>query len=52
MTDAEVMAEIEGNVQTNRNRAGKNTSAIVVKGVHDVAVRFPNAAALCREMRL
>lgn len=40
MTDAEVMAEIEGNVQTNRNRAGKNTSAIVVKGVHDVAVRF------------
>lgn len=40
MTDAEVMAEIEGNVQTNRNRSGKNTSAIVVKGVHDVAVRF------------
>lgn len=40
MTDAEVMAEIEENVQTNRKRPGKNTSAIVVKGVHDVAVRF------------
>ena len=40
MTDAEVMAEIEGNVQTGRNRSGKNTSAIMVKGVHDVAVRF------------
>ncbi len=40
MTDAEVMAEIEGNVQTNRNRPRKSTSAIMVKGVHDVAVRF------------
>ncbi len=40
MTDAEVMAEIEENAQVNRRRPGKNTSAIVVKGVHDVAVRF------------
>ncbi len=40
MTDAEVMAEIEESAQVNRRRPGKNTSAIMVKGVHDVAVRF------------
>lgn len=40
MTDAEVMAEIEDNIQINRNRPGKSNSAIVVKGIHDVAVRF------------
>ncbi len=40
MTDAEVMAEIEESAQVNRRRTGKNTSAIMVKGVHDVAVRF------------
>ena len=40
MTDAEVMAELEENAQINRNHEGKNTSAIVVKGIHDLAVRF------------
>ena len=40
MTDAEVMAEIEDNIQINRSRPGKGQSAIVVKGIHDVAVRF------------
>ena len=40
MTDAEVMAEIEDNIQINRGRPGRTQSAIVVKGIHDVAVRF------------
>ncbi len=40
MTDAEVMAEIEESVRINRAKPGKSSSAIVVKGVHDVAVRF------------
>ncbi len=40
MTDAEVMAEIEDSVQINRDRPGKSASGIVVKGIHDVAVRF------------
>ena len=40
MTDAEVMAEIEDNIQINRTRPGRAQSAIVVKGIHDVAVRF------------
>ncbi|MBO5472849.1 MAG: bifunctional (p)ppGpp synthetase/guanosine-3',5'-bis(diphosphate) 3'-pyrophosphohydrolase [Lachnospiraceae bacterium] len=38
MSDAEIMAEIEGNAY-NRARE-KNSSGIVVKGIHDVAVRF------------
>ena len=40
MTDAEVMAEVEENAQQNRNRPQKSTNGIVVKGIHDVAVRF------------
>lgn len=40
MTDAEVLAEIEESVRINRPKQGKSTSAIVVKGIHDVAVRF------------
>ncbi len=40
MTDAEVMAEIEESVRVNRIKPGKSSSAIVVKGIHDVAVRF------------
>ena len=40
MTDAEVMAEVEENAQQNRDRAPKSTNGIVVKGIHDVAVRF------------
>ena len=40
MTDAEVLAEIEGNAQITRNRTQRGTNGIVVKGIHDVAVRF------------
>ena len=40
MTDAEIMAEIEGNTQVNRGRDKKGTSGIIVKGIDDVAVRF------------
>ncbi len=40
MTDAEVMAEVEENAQQNRDRGPKSTNGIVVKGIHDVAVRF------------
>lgn len=40
MTDAEVMAEVENSAQANRGRIQKNASGIVVKGIHDVAVRF------------
>ena len=40
MTDAEVMAEIEESVRVNRIKPGKSSSGIVVKGIHDVAVRF------------
>lgn len=40
MSDDEVMAEVAENAQINRNRAQKSTSGIVVKGIHDVAVRF------------
>ncbi|MDE6319568.1 MAG: ACT domain-containing protein, partial [Lachnospiraceae bacterium] len=40
MTDAEVMAEVENSVQINRSRIQKSASGIVVKGIHDVAVRF------------
>ena len=40
MTDAEVMAEVEENAQINRNKSQKGTNGIVVKGIHDVAVRF------------
>lgn len=39
-TDAEVLAEVEENAQINWNKAQKNTNGIVVKGIHDVAVRF------------
>ena len=40
MTDAEIMAEVEENAQINRERMGKHSSGIVVRGIHDVAVRF------------
>ena len=40
MTDEEVMAEVEGNSLLSRNRTQKGTNGIVVKGIHDVAVRF------------
>ncbi len=39
MTDAEILAEVEENAQINRMRS-KGTNGIVVKGIHDVAVRF------------
>ena len=40
MSDAEVMAEIAESAQINKSRTHKGTSGIVVKGIHDVAVRF------------
>ena len=40
MTDAEIMAEVEENAQINRERTNKSSSGIVVRGIHDVAVRF------------
>ncbi len=40
MTDAEVMSAVEESAQANRNRPAGGTSGIVVKGIHDVAVRF------------
>ena len=40
MTDEEVMAEVEGNALLSRNRTQRGTNGIVVKGIHDVAVRF------------
>nr|WP_300837808.1 bifunctional (p)ppGpp synthetase/guanosine-3',5'-bis(diphosphate) 3'-pyrophosphohydrolase [uncultured Acetatifactor sp.] len=40
MTDAEIMAEVEENAQINRERTNKSCSGIVVRGIHDVAVRF------------
>ena len=40
MTDAEVMAEVEESALHGRNRANKGTNGIIVKGIHDVAVRF------------
>ena len=40
MTDAEVMAEVEENAQNIRNKGLKGTNGIIVKGIHDVAVRF------------
>ena len=40
MTDAEIMAEVAESAQINRERSNKNSSGIVVRGIHDVAVRF------------
>ena len=40
MTEAEIMAEVEENAQINRERTNKSCSGIVVRGIHDVAVRF------------
>jgi GTP pyrophosphokinase len=39
MTESEILAEIEENAQVHRDH-DKKSSGIVVKGVHDVAVRF------------
>ena len=40
MTNEEVMAEVAENAQFSKNRMQKSASGIVVKGIHDVAVRF------------
>lgn len=40
MTDAEVLSAVEESAQAGRNKPQKSTSGIVVKGIHDVAVRF------------
>ena len=40
VSDEEVLAEVKENAQHNRMQPKKGTSSIVVKGIHDVAVRF------------
>ena len=40
MTDAEVMAEVEESANAAKMRPHKSSNGIVVKGIHDVAVRF------------
>lgn len=40
MSDEEVLAEVKENAQHSRMQPKKGTSSIVVKGIHDVAVRF------------
>ncbi len=40
MTNEEVMAEVAENAQFSKSRMQKSASGIVVKGIHDVAVRF------------
>lgn len=40
MSNEEVLAEIQENTQFSRLRDKKSSSGIVVKGIHDVAVRF------------
>lgn len=40
MTDAEIMTEVEEHAQAGRSREKRGTSGIIVKGIHDVAVRF------------
>ena len=40
MTDAEVLAGVAENAQNKQMRPVKSKSGIIVKGIHDVAVRF------------
>lgn len=40
VSDEEVLAEVKENAQHSRMQPKKGTSSIVVKGIHDVAVRF------------
>ena len=40
LTNEEVLAEVQENAQFYRTREKKSASGIVVKGIHDVAVRF------------
>ena len=40
ISDEEVLAEVKENAQHSRMQPKKGTSSIVVKGIHDVAVRF------------
>ncbi len=40
ISDEEVLAEVKENAQHSRMQPRKGTSSIVVKGIHDVAVRF------------
>ena len=40
LTDEEIYAEVQENAQHNRMQAKRGNSGIVVKGIHDVAVRF------------
>ncbi|MCM1388635.1 MAG: bifunctional (p)ppGpp synthetase/guanosine-3',5'-bis(diphosphate) 3'-pyrophosphohydrolase [Bacillus sp. (in: Bacteria)] len=40
ISDEEVLAEVQENAQHNKMQPKKGNSGIVVKGIHDVAVRF------------
>lgn len=40
VSDEEVLAEVKENAQHSRMQPKKGTSSIIVKGIHDVAVRF------------
>ncbi|MDD2972627.1 MAG: bifunctional (p)ppGpp synthetase/guanosine-3',5'-bis(diphosphate) 3'-pyrophosphohydrolase [Lachnospiraceae bacterium] len=40
LTDAQIMEAVADNAQTKQMRPRKSKSGIVVKGIHDVAVRF------------
>ena len=50
ITDEEVLETI-GSENKNPESAKRSKSGIIVKGLYDVAVHFPSAAARCREMR-
>lgn len=51
LTDEDVLNNVSSE---NKDKAvpQKSKSGIIVKGLYDVAVHFPNAAARCREMKL
>ena len=50
ITDEQILAEMNSNQE--RERRSKTKSGIVVKGIHDVAVRFSaNVAVRFQEMR-
>lgn len=52
VTDKDILEEIVQNENKAKQNSKKNKGGIVVKGIHDVAVRFQSAVILFREMRL
>lgn len=51
ITDSDIIKSIPDDTKGKASK-GNARNPIVVKGVHDVAVRFQSAAVLCRVMRL